>query len=184
MTKRNFEIQEIAILERDGPLRFEHIDPDFYWRTLREWRKDFKITLPPNYDLPKFGRPKDLRLLLNRLTITVTFKNTSWIQVQFDRGYISDLASVPRAFRNFVDNDDIKLAPAALVHDYFFAVHKLSFGETNELFYQMALHNGYNKLRAFVALVSVSSPIGLYRFRKLAKRRRGWNDDRSRDMIE
>ena len=182
--KKNFQIKEIAILERDGPLRFEHIDPDYYWKTRREWTKDFGLSLPPRRELEKFGRPKDLRILLNRLTITTTFANTSWIQVQFDRGYITDLASVPRFFRNVVDNDDVKLAPAALVHDYFFTVHDLPFNETNELFYQMALHNGYNKARAFLALVSVSSPIGLYRFRKLAKRRNHWATTTARHLIE
>ena len=73
-----FEIVKLEVLEVDGPYRFEFVKPDEYTDEIRpRWARDEKIVLPDFQGLKKMGDPRDVRILLNPITVTVTFKNSA-----------------------------------------------------------------------------------------------------------
>ncbi len=187
------KIRDIKTIVREGSYRFEHIDPTQYGTTRLQWKKEFGITLPPREDLSKFGDPEDLRILLAPISITIYFRKRRTLEYQFDRGFITDLASVPSSFRSVVDNDDIKLAAAALVHDYNFSTHYLNpiggrtpsnvgFRLANKLFYGMIRKRGYPWVKSVVAYLAVNSIVGRARYEKNVARD-PWTETTSRVRI-
>jgi hypothetical protein len=174
---------------KKGFFDFRFIDGATYERTRKEFRKSG--TWLPTWDkLKNLGKRSDLRLLLSDLTIDVKFKDNTGLRYDFKRGYITDLASVPDYFRSFVDNDDIDIIAAALVHDRGFSIHNLNFKQTNELFYKMFLARdglpGSDERwlslprRARLAWWAVSSFVGRRLWYKNQKKRRAWTLNTSR----
>lgn len=173
-------LPDIAKVYKRGFFDFRHIDAVTYDLTRAEFMKE-GIELPTWRGLKKFGNPADVRLMLSDLTIDIKFKDKTGFRYDFRRGYITDLASVPSYFRSLVDNDDVDMLAAALVHDRGFAVHNLTFGQTNELFYKMFLARGgvpgsdgkWVSLpwRARFAWWAVKSVFGRIRWRRNKKRR-------------
>ena len=161
-------------VEFKGFFRFEHLAPFLYLGIKSDWQTHRNITLPPYGELEKFGRPKDLRILLEPITLTIKYPNSSWRQFKFSEGWISDLASVPWFFRSVVDNDDAHLLSAAMCHDYLFSTHDLPFDETNKLFRQMAKALGYPRGLANLAWIAVASPFGKKRWRENLDLRGDW----------
>lgn len=176
-------LPNVVRVYKKGFFDFRHIDGMTYERTCEEFRKNGQW-LPKWKDLSKYGKRNDLRLLLSDLTIDVEFEDRTGFRYDFKRGYITDLASVPGYFRSFVDNDDIDIIAAALVHDRNFSVHELTFKQTNELFYKMFLAReglpGSDErwlclpLRARLAWRAVSSFVGRRLWYGNEKRRRAW----------
>ena len=179
-------LPDITHIRKGGFFDFRHVDGETWEATREQFRVDpyRPMVLPTWEELKRFGRRADLRLLLDDIQADVFFKNQTHWRWVFKRGFITDLASVPDFFRSFVDNDDIDALLAALTHDRNFSVHKLTFKQTNELFYKMYIYRdgapgSKDKwvalpVRAKLAWLAVKSVVGRVRWRKLAKRRAAW----------
>lgn len=178
--KHKDSLPEIIWVSKSGFFDFRHIDGMTYNRTRQQFEKD-GVKLPTWKRLKCFGKRSDLRVLLSDLTINIKFEGNTGFRYVFNRGYLTDLASVPNYFRSFIDNDDIDIIAAALVHDRNFSVHRLGFRQTNELFYKMFLTRdgvpGSNDkwlslpIRARLAWAAVSSPVGRLLWKRIQKRR-------------
>lgn len=173
----------VVKVTKRGFFDFRHIDGLTYEQTREEFRRE-GLELPRWKTLKRFGKRADMRLLLSDLDIEIKFATGSGYRYAFKRGYLTDLASVPSYFRSVVDNDDIDVIAAALVHDRNFSVHHLSFEQTNELFYKMyvarkGVPGSDDKWldlpkRARIAWFAVRSVVGRYLWRKLGRRREAW----------
>jgi len=172
----------------DGFLDFRHLDPSRYSETVKDFQDRFGRGLPSKAQLKNMGKPRDLRLLLTPITITITWPDTRWIQYHFEPGFITDLSSVPGFFRSVVDNDDIDMMSAALCHDVNFSLHHLSFKQTNQLFYHMIMsrfdpdgdgvddsdHWVSLPARAKWAYLAVNSFVGRIRWKQNKRKRQDW----------
>ncbi len=168
-------ISDVKIIEVEGPRRFEYIElGNMYKVQCRRWCKEYGITLPTQKQLTAFGRLSDLRIIVKRLRVLVVAEDTSWIEFEFDPGFITDFASVPKFFRGIIDQDDNRVITAALCHDYLFSTHDLPFRQTNKLFHALLRKAGYGRLRARLAYLAVASPFGRYFWSKNKKRRERW----------
>lgn len=181
------KIRDIKIIEREGPYRFERIEVSKYDEIKRDWEEEFGITLPPRSGLSVFGNLDDLRIVLAPITITIYFKDRRPLRYEFDRGFITDLASVPKAFRSIVDNDDLKLLGAALVHDYNFTTWFLGPNHkgclrANKLFYGMIRKQGYGLGKSIIAFLSVNSIVGRARYQHNI-RRDPWTEKTARSYV-
>jgi hypothetical protein len=125
--------------------------------------------LPTAKELDLANEP-DLRLLLGAVTIKIHLKSGEVLRYSFRKGFIHDTASVPKFMRGVVDNDDLALVVAAMVHDVNFRCHYLRFGPTNRLFRKMIIEAGGSRWLAFKSWLAVSSPVGLYLFHSKKQR--------------
>lgn len=171
-----FRVDEAVGTETTGHKRFEFIEPKFsaFQMQKREIRNEFGIELPPWNTLDRFGPILDLKLLCSEITAFIQFSDTSWLEFRFWPGFLTDLASVPRFMRGIVENGDVRMLIAVLIHDYLYSTHALPFEYANELMYQVSVHNGYPRARAWLSLVAVSSPVGRIKWRKNHERRDDW----------
>lgn len=166
-------ISTIKILEQEGFFDFRRVQPR-HWENLRfDFAQRSGKILPPLSALSHFGNLEELRILLSPLTITINFKNTNWIQFKFLPGFITDFASVPQIARWIIDNDELDLLAAALVHDANFSMHFLNFKQTNELFRKMIRARG-RRFKSWLAWRAVSSRIGKRRYNAPKKEREYW----------
>jgi len=184
-------LPKIISVHKKGFFDFRHIDGATYRATIDQFMKAEKhaMLLPTWKELKKFGKRSDLRILLSDLSVDVVFSTGRGFKYTFKRGYISDLASVPGFFRSVVDNDDIDVILAAIVHDRNFSTHVLTFRQTNELFYKMFLARrgipGSDEKwvslprRARIAWYSVNSFIGRFLWRRMKRRRQDWAESTS-----
>lgn len=131
-----------------------------YEATKAEILEKTNKVMPLWEDLVEEGVVGDLRVLLSDIKIIVIDKAGFEFSYEFKVGYTTDLASVPKALRSFVDNDDKKMVIAALVHDANFGCQFLSFKSSNELFRQMIREAGGSWWLAFKAYWGVNSSIG------------------------
>lgn len=164
-----FEIKNIRSVIQEGFRGFMFLEPksSYYDYQQRTWfRQKHGVLLPSSDELKKFGGLDEVRVLTEDVAVTIEFENSAWVQFKFYKGFLTDLASVPKFFRSVIDNDDNRLILAALVHDYLFTTHGLPFYETNELFYQIARFCGYSKFKSWLAWVAVSSPVAARLWRK------------------
>ena len=159
-----------SIIER-GDFDTQRVRP-WGWdaQRMRFWRKHH-IALPGRKQLKLIGNPKDLRIVLNPITITVELDGGEWLQYRFNKGWITDLASVPWFARGIIDNDDLDLLAAAYVHDANFSHHYLGdtnagLERTNDLFREMIKYRGHN-LKAWFAHAAVDSIIGHALYQKM-----------------
>ena len=122
------------IIETFGKERFDFVKltNNAYNKQRKEFYNETGVLLPTFQRLKVFGKLKDLRILVNPLTVTVIKDSTEIIQVKFKTGFITDLASTPNIIRGLIDNDDPQMLPAVLLHDYHFTTHYLSFRNTNK----------------------------------------------------
>jgi len=179
-------LPDIAHIRKTGFFDFRHIDPITWADTREEFHTDpdDPITLPSWDRLGRFGDRRDLKLMLGELVVDIYFRNMTQWRYTFRRGFITDFSSVPAYFRSVVDNDDIDMLLAALCHDRGFSVHKLTFKQTNELFYKMVMFRdgipGANDVwislpvRAKIAWLAVKSVFGRIRWAQNVKRRASW----------
>lgn len=163
------EIKKVIIT---GPRRFETIMRTgiAYHQQKRRLDSEFDIVMPQREELWKFGKRKDLRALCARVLVEIQLESGMWLQFEFLPGFITDFASVPGFFRGLVDNDDERIIAAALVHDFLFSTHGLPFKMSNQMFRQIAVSQGYPRIRARFAYIAVNSIIA----------RHVWNDTTDR----
>jgi hypothetical protein len=97
-----------------------------------------------------------------------------WYSYKFKRGFVWDLASIPKIARSIVDNDDPAIIDASMVHDSNFTCHFVGFRPANELFMDMFRMNGGNKVETFLAWLAVASPFGRLAYKKRTVKRAMW----------
>jgi hypothetical protein len=93
----------------------------------------------------------------------------------FFEGFTTDWASVPKAFRGFIDNDDRNLMLPALVHDAmfkskFFGTEKQGFDTANDIFEELMEWADMKPSTIDAVLASVSSWIGWSVYKKTFER--------------
>jgi len=110
--------------------------------------------------LTAWGMNRDQVWIVSRPLKIITEDAGQRTSYLFGPPYLTDLASIPKRLRGAIDNDDIRLIAPALVHDYNFATHAMSFRSSNELFRKMIRAVGGSWLKAFICWLSVSSPFG------------------------
>lgn len=167
----------IKKIEREGEIDLRRIYPDTYGRSRQEFADNYGVTLPRLEDIHDIIE-KDMRLLLHTLIVRIYCKDGTVYRYNFRPGWITDLASVPKCARSFVDNDDREIMLAALVHDHNFGGQRLAFTEANRLFRKMIIEAGGSRWLAFKAWVAVASPIGYIIYRKMRKAWREVNRER------
>jgi len=160
-------MKAIKKIEHDGFVDLRDLHKVTYARTRQQFRDEHGLVLPTRKTLEGTGVAfGNLWLLLGPLTITVTFEDSEWWQFELDRGFITDLASVPSAFKAIIDNDGPAVVVPALVHDANFACHFLSFEDSNALFRQMIRAYGGSKAMANLAWAAVSTTYARRRYLK------------------
>lgn len=93
------------------------------------------------------------------------------ISINFGAGFCTDWASVPKAFRSFVDNDDRLLMLPSLMHDAlfktkFFGKNKIGYDTANEIFDSLMEYFGVKSSTRDAVMSSVSSWIGYNIYKK------------------
>jgi len=149
------KLKKIKKIDVDGEYDTRRITPWDYPETVNEFATEFQIILPRWTALREIGDTDALWILLNPITVTVTFTDGSWWQWRFDRGFIWDQASVP-IFKNNV----LEAIIPAMCHDGAFSLHWYDFATTNKLFYRMLRKFGMNPVRAVVYYLAVNSMFG------------------------
>jgi hypothetical protein len=115
-------------------------------------RSDWELGTMGIRDVPSWddlkdddGAHKKVRMLLEPLEIWIETKYVNIIY-RFERGFVWDLASVPKVLRSIVDNDDKDLMDAAICHDFNFemweerkkdGLYYFDYKQSNALFYEM-----------------------------------------------
>lgn len=178
----SYEISDVSRIEFDGPKRFEYVERDKHLYSIQreQWRYTHKLALPVWPILREFGRLRDLRILCGRVNIYIKFTNTYWMNWLFKPGFITDLASVPRALRGIVDNDEHQIIDATLVHDFCFATRRVPFHIANSIFYKVLRHNRYDRIRSLLAYWAVGSFVGRRCYSRSARKveRDAWSNER------
>jgi hypothetical protein len=172
---------EIKCVYIFGDFDTRRIFPLFYDRQRTKFFREYGVSLPIKKEAKRIGRLSQLRVVINPVTVRILFVGGEYVEYIFNRGWITDLASVPKFFRGVIDNDDLDLLAAAYVHDANFTGHYLqtqpgSDGElkglwrTNELFRLMIRHRGA-KFKAWLAHKAVDSIVGHALYFKMPGRR-------------
>lgn len=134
------------------------------------------ILLPTDEQL-EFELDSDWAILENQIEVHVKAKNKDgiyWLHFKFVRGFVWDLASVPKFFRGIVDNDDPSIIVASAVHDSCFTGHLVSFHDSNDLLRAIARYYGASRLKAFIYWAAVSTPVGRWMYNKKTIHRATW----------
>ena len=166
---------KIKSIERTGDFRTLRIEPWKYEDQSIMWWRERHQLLPSREEAEQIGDLDQLRVLLEDMVITIVLESSEWYQYKFHAGFMWDLASVPRFARCAIDNDDIYLMEAAIVHDANYSAHYFgddpaAIEKTNELFRQMIRYRG-KKFRAWLAHKAVNSVIGHGIYQHMPERR-------------
>jgi len=155
---------KIWSIEKIGEIETWQVEP---WRYLEQraiFERETGVSLPTLKGLRVIGKIDQLRILQRDVTIRVRLSDGRWYVWEFLAGWIWDLASVPWFFRSFVDNDNVYMQEAAIVHDsnytgHFFGDDLPGLDSTNWLFREMIR---FRKRRALAAVAhfAVNSIIG------------------------
>lgn len=150
---------EIENVKIEGRRRFEFIERSgfLYQEQRTELNHEFNMNMPIGTELWKFGKRRDLRVLCAGVLIDVVDEKGCFYQFEFLPGFITDFASVPWFFRSLIDNDDERIIAAALIHGFLFSTHGLPFWMTNQMFRQVAISQGYPRIKARMAFIAVNS---------------------------
>jgi len=179
------QIEHIKLVHECGEYDTRRVRPWFYQKQRLDFWREHGVMLPPARELGKLGVPKDLRILLSPITITIEMdKGNEFLQWKFHKGWLTDLASVPWWFRGVVDNDDLDLLAAAYIHDANFSCHFLGdslqgLARTNDLFREMIRYRG-KRFKAWLAYKAVDSIVGHALWHKMPDRRAKW----TRGLVE
>lgn len=151
-----------------GAVDFRRLFPHSYEQTKQEFREE-GITLP-DIDITD---KSEWRVLLSESVIIKVFTNIGTIIYRFKRGFMSDMASIPKVLRGVVmDNDDLDLVICCgLVHDAnfqhrFFGSNRRGFRMANRLMKQMIQSGNSTRFRAFLIWFGVASPVGWKIYKK------------------
>lgn len=151
--------------------------PDEWMETVAEFASE-GVSLP---DWDQFVGD-EIFVLLSDLVVCVQVDTTIY-RYEFKRGFVHDKASVPKILQSIVQNDWKDIVIPALVHDFNFGVNFLPFRDSNNVFRDMILISGDNRIdymdistrkkerkrrrvrrKANVAYLGVASPIGRSRY--------------------
>ena len=141
---------------KHGPVDLRRILPGSFAQTVEEFKRVDGVAIK----LDDKTKSKENWVLTSKLKIEIYLKNEGVLRYTFERGWVTDLASVPKKLRSFVDNDDYYILLAALVHDANFENKILSFKQSNVLFYKMIRHSGAGWWLATKAFIGVHNWIG------------------------
>ena len=172
---------KITELKRRGYPKLERVDIIQYNIFSREIKRGYGIIMPPISKLNRENMNKyELHVLLNDYQVSYETEGKKYTY-KFRKGFIYDKASVPNALRSIVDNDSYLVAIAALVHDALFALHLLSFRDSDRHFYRLIRYAQSKQPRkdrrlwkAIVYWFGVISPIGHRLYRKSVPHKH-WN---------
>ena len=164
----------IVSIKRVGEIDSRRVEPWRYTEQITAFETETGVKLPSMKGLKTIGDPEELRILKNNVMMEITISDGRVFRYEFLTGWIWDLASVPKFFRSFVDNDDIYMSEAALVHDSNYTGHFLGddlpgLDLTNWLFREM-IRFRKKRFLAAVAHMSVNSIIGRSLYWKKASR--------------
>lgn len=147
------------------------ISPLNYTATKAEFEAE-GIKLPTEEQL-KLDTRSNYWVLLNPVTINVKCDD-KWCEFNFKRGFVYDLASVPRFFRGVVDDNEQTVIYAAMAHDAMFTSHCRTFHDANTIFRAIAVHCGASYMKALIYYGAVSTPIGRYLYNQKTIKRSTW----------
>jgi hypothetical protein len=170
MERPKIKINSITKL---GNIDTRRIFPQDYEETRKEFFLNRSIILPRSNEIT-LDENCEWRILLAPVHIYL-HTNDGLYSYIFKEGFITDFASVPKIFRAAIDNDELDVIIAALVHDANFAYKLLGpdergFRKANNIFRQMVNLSSHNKLKSFLMWLGVSSPIGKKQYRTYSKK--------------
>ena len=133
-------------------------------------------TFPTNEQLD-FTEDSDWSVLLSDVAVHVFVEESNQkfcLSFVFKRGFVWDLASVPKFFRGIVDNDSQESIIGAMCHDAMFTGHLLPFKQANDVFYGLLRQAGESRLKSRIYWLAVASPIGRLMYNKKTINRAMW----------
>ena len=165
-------MKKIFDIEVQGHLEHRRIFRWNYSLTRWEFQKE-NIHLPHWEELSLFGSADQLWIVLQPVTVTITFTDSSFLQYKLKRGHIWDKCSDP-IFKGDLNRTMI---PSA-IHDPNFSCHFLGLGrqghrDSNKLHYRMNRYFGLNWFIALRYLFWTNSIPGRARFEN--NRRAPWH---------
>lgn len=166
-------LPRVEWVEKVGDLDVRRLFPETYERTRAQFAAE-GIDLPPAGYL-RFHERRDWWLLLDDFIVRVKMVDESADRVYvFHRGHVTDFASVPYWARGVVNNTDLHVLAAALVHDAMFAGWLEPYRTANRIFRQIIRAEGGGVFRRWAAWLGVSSVVGrwLYATRSKEQARR------------
>jgi len=155
----------IELLYERGSTRHNWIEPSNHEKIWKEFEAE-GITLPAYCTLNRKSLERnDLRILTDDYIISFKYWNRKKKQydfwtIEFYKGFIWDLASVPRFLRGIIENDSYEMRLAAMIHDVMFGLHLETYRYCNKVFYHNIRERGGKILRAMLAFLGVSTPVG------------------------
>lgn len=102
-------------------------------------------------DIRAIRKTDNYKLLTALVFISNKYK-TSFIA---SAGFITDFASIPKALRSFVDNDEADLRDASVIHDSLYASKEVSREVADNVLYEAMVDLGANKYKAYLVFLSV-----------------------------
>lgn len=154
MTAIDKNTWRVVNVTRIGEVDLRRLYPDTWESTKAEFEKDgITLSVSPATDPLKNDR---VWVVLSDLTIVVRFGCGKTWEYRFKRGYISDLASVPKVLLGIVDDDSREIILGALVHDANYAGRLVPFGIANDMLGQMIRKCGGKPWEGFTVWLAVS----------------------------
>lgn len=94
-----------------------------------------------------------------RIAELVSYDN-GVVSVTVPKGFVTDLASIPKALRWFVSNDDYRVIRPAIIHDWLYLKHRVDGGSISRaqadlLFYEMLRVEGMGVIKAKLMYAAV-----------------------------
>lgn len=93
--------------------------PDYYDFLVDEFQKAYSVHLPHRQYM-SFDKKTTWRALCEPYKIWVIWEDSSIWEYSFERGFLTDLASVPSNLRSIIDNDNPCIIIGALIHDGYY----------------------------------------------------------------
>lgn len=99
----------------------------------------------------------DLRMLSSgdwQLLASLSYFHRSGLIITVPRGFITDLASIPRIFHSLIPQHGSH-SPAAILHDYLYATQEMSRSKADQLFRDAMEDIGVNPVRRYAMYLAV-----------------------------
>lgn len=137
MELKPFDIDRVEVF---GDIDFRKVLPESY-EQIRENFRGEGIDLPsPSFFVKDIDKIGNFWILLSPLRINIYYANYGTCSYLLNRGHMTDLASVPKRLRSFVDDNGADMIIASLIHDINFGGHILPFKESNLILRYMMLY--------------------------------------------
>lgn len=155
---------KVTKINKTGEIESFRVEPWRYDDQRTKFAREQGVILPTMKGLERIGDPEELRILTSPVCLRVETDKGRWYKWEFSPGWIWDLASVPGPVRSLIDNDDIFLMEAAIVHDANYTGHFLGddlpgLDLTNDLIMRMVQYRG-KRVRGRVVYWAVNSIYG------------------------